>query len=277
MNVVNTIERIYDSMDENMNGISEFNGAEPAAPAIETAYARVPESAPEVPSPCAAQPPREVCPEALPTQPRPVEKAAETRIFGMKLGGYGKFLIVSAATYLWITLLFACAVFMVISSVYVYRLFNPQIQPLPSQSQQGPDYGDGNGKGFTIPDNPGAGGDDGIIIPGNDRADDSRPLTAGFGITVMEDQSGGGLYDFEGGLVIIEMNEVNAFSGTDVAVNDIITAVNGQKVITFGELRAFLVGKNPGDELTVTVTRFKQGTPASKDYTVKLIELNAAD
>ena len=96
---------------------------------------------------------------------------------------------------------------------------------------------------------------------------------AGLGIVVLElDGSKAETYGIKGGLVIAGLTENTSFAGTDVKVYDIITAADGKEVTSVLELSKILNTYQPGEEMTVTITRFKDGFPESFDIVVTLID-----
>ncbi len=108
--------------------------------------------------------------------------------------------------------------------------------------------------------------------------DSSQTSNAGLGVVVSAlDSSQAGGYGIAGGLVIIGIEDLSSFSGTDVQQYDIITAANGRIITTINELSAVLNKHQPGDELTLTITRFSDGFAESFDVTVVLIDKTQLD
>ena len=101
----------------------------------------------------------------------------------------------------------------------------------------------------------------------------NKSSNAGLGIVVVTlDSAKAETYGIKGGLVISGFTEVNSFSDTDIKVYDIITAAEGQTVVDSLDLTKLLNQHEPGDEMTLTITRFTDGYPDSFDITVTLID-----
>lgn len=132
---------------------------------------------------------------------------------------------------------------------------------------------------FLIPDFYDDDSEEGGISSGSDMIiDSSQTSDAGLGVVVSAlDSSQAGGYGIAGGLVIIGIEDLSAFEGTDVQQYDIITAANGRIITTINELSAVLNKHQPGDELTLTITRFSDGFAESFDVTVILIDKTQLD
>lgn len=78
------------------------------------------------------------------------------------------------------------------------------------------------------------------------------------------------------GFQIMSIDEGSAFAGTDVRENDIIVAVDGEKVESLSEISNLLLKYKPGDEITVTVYRYKEVSKEDKgeeiDVKITLLE-----
>lgn len=76
--------------------------------------------------------------------------------------------------------------------------------------------------------------------------------------------------DVPDGIIILEFSEDSPFEGTDAKVNDIITAVNGEKIGDFSDLFAELAKYEPGDEVTISLYRPATSTKKSQSFDVKV-------
>ncbi len=113
-------------------------------------------------------------------------------------------------------------------------------------------------------------------VSGSDQSS-SKTSDAGLGILVTElDKTSAGMYDINGGLVILTILEPTSFSGTNVREYDIITAAEGIQVTTTTQLANLLNKHRIGDDFTLTITRFTDGFADSFDVTVTLIDKNAS-
>ncbi len=77
-------------------------------------------------------------------------------------------------------------------------------------------------------------------------------------------------YDVPGGFLITEIEEISAFTGTDAAPGDIITAIDGETVTDRNGISQCLGSHAPGD--TVTVTLYRPDTGDSFDVEGLLLE-----
>ncbi len=157
--------------------------------------------------------------------------------------------------------------------VYNFYVYGDSVVPDSSNGDSGDfgnfeeyfDYFFGNG-GTDGSGNNGAGGSG---------ADSSEPQgKAGLGITILAlelEFTIDGKYT--GGLVIDTIEDYSSFIGTDVRVNDMIVAVEGEACPTIEVLQKHLEGKSIGDELTVTIARYSGGVATTFEVTVNLIEM----
>lgn len=127
-------------------------------------------------------------------------------------------------------------------------------------------FGGGGIEGFG-----GSGGNEGSA-GGNESAEQQG--RAGLGITILAlelEFTIDGKYT--GGLVIDTIEDYSAFIGTDVRVNDMIVAVEGEASPNIEVLQKYLAERQIGDELTMTIARYSGGVASTFDVTVKLIEM----
>lgn len=112
---------------------------------------------------------------------------------------------------------------------------------------------------------------------GEDAADpDTQSGTPGLGITITPLELQFTIDDkYTAGLVIYTIEENSSFTGTDVQVNDMIVAIDGIATPDTNTLKNFLATKAVGDEVTVTVARYKTGVAATFDVTVNLIDMDS--
>ncbi|KGN99730.1 deoxyribonuclease HsdR [Porphyromonas macacae] len=68
------------------------------------------------------------------------------------------------------------------------------------------------------------------------------------------------------GVFVADFSEISAVYAAGIEKNDVITAIDGQKIKDFGELQGIISRYRPGDVINVTVDRFGQ----KKDFSVSL-------
>ena len=124
---------------------------------------------------------------------------------------------------------------------------------------------------FNLDNVPGAPAVNEFVSP----TDSSAELTVGLGVTVVEVGDMAESAGIDGGLVIMYIDPTSAFAGTDVEVNDGIVAVEGKPIVVFDDLRRVLITCQPGDELTLTIARFEDGSPVEREVTIELVPLAA--
>lgn len=72
------------------------------------------------------------------------------------------------------------------------------------------------------------------------------------------------------GFMIDEIATNSAFEGTSVRAGDIITHVDGKRVMDYTEMRTELTSHEVGDTITLTLIRLNQQTRQSHEYTVEV-------
>ncbi len=78
------------------------------------------------------------------------------------------------------------------------------------------------------------------------------------------------LSDIPEGIVISEIADDSPLKETDAQVNDIITAIDGQKVGDFSELFSVMANYQPGDEAVISIYRPATSSSTSKSFDVKI-------
>lgn len=76
----------------------------------------------------------------------------------------------------------------------------------------------------------------------------------------------------EGSIVIASINAESAFTGTNVKVSDVITAVNGTKMTSSDILIQALSNASPGDTMDLELARIENGRVNTFSVTITLIE-----
>lgn len=105
---------------------------------------------------------------------------------------------------------------------------------------------------------------------------DTQSGTPGLGITIVQQELQFTIDDrYTAGLVIYTIEENSSFTGTDVQVNDMIVAIDGMATPDTSTLKDYLASKAVGDEVTVTVARYKEGVATTFDVTVNLIDMDS--
>lgn len=189
-----------------------------------------------------------------------------------------------------ITLLMLCAVAWVFGTNYLRDTAMgekpPVQQQTPPEHDDGEDFfmlPDGNGGYIPWDGDPDAFNDffndyfgnyGGITSGSDEQAEDDAPK-AGMGITAQEFVPDIPIEGYSGGLLIAEIREDGAFAGLDVKVNDLIVAFNGHASPTFAELDKVLGLCQPGDNATVTLARYKNGSAEIFDIEITLIDMAA--
>ena len=196
-----------------------------------------------------------------------------------QMSRFHRFLMNSAMVALWAVII-SGAVYFILSGVVGLMIRHPALNRGTKSYSQGsgrdesiPSFGvPGDGSGFSYDFGNGSRDrdEDGGFSPGNSNA---PALKAGLGVTIQPFTPQTEKDPIQGGRVIAQMNEHNAFAGTDVKVNDIITAAEGSAIKSFDDLRNVLGEHQAGDRITVTIARYTGGVPELKDYEAVLVSL----
>jgi len=133
--------------------------------------------------------------------------------------------------------------------------------------------------GSQTPENGGEqpeGGQEGEQTPDSSGEKPAEPQSGnpGLGITIIAlelEFTIDGKYN--SGMVITAFADNSSFNGTEVQVNDMIVAANGIPTPTPDDLKAHFAGKSVGDELKLTIARYKDGVATTFDVTVKLVPI----
>lgn len=243
-------------------------------------------------------------PEPLPTPPAPDsrdnDRAADIAAAAPAAAPKSHILSLPARIGLWIvsvavgaTLLMLCAVAWVFGIGYLGDALSADKQPVtPDSPYPGFSFGSGNGGEsdstdddfFISPDDDFPWGDFfGGSTPDNDSNDggsSSAPQangTPGMGVTVSAIEPEFAIDGYTGGLLIIAIKEKSAFEGLDVKVNDLILAVNGTATPDLDSFDKELVGYEVGDEITLTIARYKSGVASTFDVDITLIDISSND
>lgn len=108
----------------------------------------------------------------------------------------------------------------------------------------------------------------------DDEAAQQQSGTPGLGITIVALELQFAIDDkYTGGLVIDTIEDYSSFVGTEVRVNDMIVAAEGEPTPLPADLKAQFEGKSVGDEITLTIARYTNGVAETFDVTVNLIEM----
>ena len=200
-----------------------------------------------------------------------------------KLSTPARVLLWICGTAVALTVLFGCAVLCVLGARAVIgggtaTQTMPNSGSFPEGSEIDPfggySYGYGSGdtnpfSGFGLPD-------DWYNYGGGQSSQQSSGSNAGLGITATQLELEFTIDDkYDGGLVIVEINDDSSFTGTDVKVNDLIVAMDGKATPTLDDLKSELAKMEPGDKTTLTIARYENGIATTFDQEVTLVELKS--
>lgn len=77
-------------------------------------------------------------------------------------------------------------------------------------------------------------------------------------------------YGLPQGVVIVEMEEDSVFQGMDVAVGDVITAIDGTEISGMEDITAFLKSHKAGETVTVTLFRLAENGQGGESFDVTI-------
>ncbi len=121
----------------------------------------------------------------------------------------------------------------------------------------------------------------GVITPNQPGSGTTEPQasTPGIGVTILEVPQLDFIIEnkYTGGLVIDEISPTGALAGTGVQVGELIVAANGQACPTIAALDIQLKATGVGGEMVLTVARYDNGVAVTRDVTITLIDLSAAN
>lgn len=78
------------------------------------------------------------------------------------------------------------------------------------------------------------------------------------------------IYDVPRGIMIDDFMEDSPFNGTEAKVDDIITAINNEKIDDFSDLYSELAKYEPGQKVTVTLFRANRSSSGGKSFEVEV-------
>lgn len=131
-------------------------------------------------------------------------------------------------------------------------------------------FGEGGIYGNPGGGNGGNGGNEG----GNGGGSQSQG-TPGLGVTVTPlelDFTIDNIY--KTGLVIVTIADDSAFIGTEVAVNDLIVAVEGKPVAQVSDMSEIFAARGVGGKVDFTIARYENGVASTFNVTVTLVDIS---